>query len=111
MALLLVAIGGITCRSMTSIPADPQSSGRASVAMQSTEPAAVTEVAQQESPVRVKNPFDTSEVFEFPPGTSRTQAREMVQAVLLQRARERESQWRVVKHRNKQRAAGGGTYS
>src|SRR5262245_27448232 len=29
-------------------------------------------------PVRVANPFDASEVFEFPPGTSQTKARDAV---------------------------------
>jgi hypothetical protein len=43
----------------------------------------------QESPVRFNNPFDASEVFEFPPGTSDDQARQSVAAVLLQRARDR----------------------
>jgi hypothetical protein len=46
------------------------------------EPAAV--------PVRYANPFDPSEVFEFPPGTSRAAAREAVAEMLLQRAAERE---------------------
>jgi len=42
-----------------------------------------------ESPVRFSNPFDASEVFEFPPGTSDQQARQSVAAILLQRARDR----------------------
>jgi len=46
-------------------------------------------VESQESPVRFNNPFDASEVFEFPPGTSDDQARQSVAAVLLQRARDR----------------------
>jgi hypothetical protein len=41
-------------------------------------------------PVRFSNPFDASEVFEFPPGTSDEQARQSVAAVLLQRARDRQ---------------------
>jgi hypothetical protein len=44
----------------------------------------------QDSPVRFSNPFDASEVFEFPPGTSDEQARQSVAAVLLQRARDRQ---------------------
>ena len=35
------------------------------------------------------NPFDPSEVFEFPPGTSETEAHDVVADLLLQRARER----------------------
>ena len=42
-------------------------------------------------PVRFKNPFDASEVFEFPAGTSRTEMRDAVAELLSQRARERQS--------------------
>jgi hypothetical protein len=42
-----------------------------------------------DSPVRFSNPFDASEAFEFPPGTSEEQARQSVAAILLQRARDR----------------------
>jgi hypothetical protein len=40
-------------------------------------------------PVRVQNPFDASEVFEFPPGTSAADARDAVADVLMKRAAER----------------------
>jgi hypothetical protein len=43
----------------------------------------------ESAPVRVKNPFDDSEVFEFPPGTSDVEARDAVADVLLKRALER----------------------
>jgi hypothetical protein len=46
--------------------------------------------ASYESPVRFSNPFDASEVFEFPPGTNDDQARRSVATVLLQRARDRQ---------------------
>jgi hypothetical protein len=36
--------------------------------------------------VRFANPFDADEVFEFPPGTSQSQARDAVADVLLKRA-------------------------
>lgn len=39
--------------------------------------------------VRIPNPFDRTEVFEFPPGTSAAQAREAVAKLLSDRARER----------------------
>jgi hypothetical protein len=45
--------------------------------------------------VKYRNPFDASEVFEFPAGTSRTEARDAVAEFLLQRARERRSVGRV----------------
>lgn len=41
------------------------------------------------TPVHFTNPFDATEVFEFPPGTSEAQAHFAVAEVLLQRARER----------------------
>ena len=41
------------------------------------------------NPVRFANPFDATEVFEFPPGTSQTDARKAVADALLERARER----------------------
>jgi hypothetical protein len=42
-------------------------------------------------PVRFKNPFDASEVFEFPAGTSQAEVRDAVAELLSQRARERRS--------------------
>jgi hypothetical protein len=39
--------------------------------------------------VRFSNPFDATEVFEFPPGTSEAEARDAVAELLLQRARDR----------------------
>jgi len=41
--------------------------------------------------VRVKNPFDESEVFELPAGTTRAEARAYVEDVLLKRAAERQA--------------------
>ncbi len=47
--------------------------------------------ARVPGPVRFRNPFDAGEVFEFPAGTSRIDARDAVAELLLQRARERQS--------------------
>jgi hypothetical protein len=47
--------------------------------------------------VRVMNPFDASEVFEFPAGTSHAESHEKVAQILLQRARERQSRWEHIK--------------
>jgi hypothetical protein len=41
--------------------------------------------------VRFSNPFDATEVFEFPPGTTEAEAREAVADLLLQRARDRQN--------------------
>ena len=52
------------------------------------EPAA--QPAPQSVPVIFRNPFDAAEVFEFPSGTSKTEARDAVAQILLERARERQ---------------------
>jgi hypothetical protein len=44
-------------------------------------------------PVRVQNPFDKREVFEFPAGTSQQAAHDAVAEMLLQRASERREQY------------------
>ncbi len=43
--------------------------------------------------VQIVNPFDATEVFQFPPGSSKDESREKVAQILLQRARERQGQW------------------
>ena len=54
-----------------------------------TPPGATLPAESPPPPVQFRNPFDASEVFEFPPGTSDDSARELVAAMLLQRARDR----------------------
>jgi hypothetical protein len=56
-----------------------------------THPAVATDL--QKPAVEVVNPFDKTEVFEFPAGTSADEGREKVAQILLQRARERQNQW------------------
>lgn len=43
----------------------------------------------QGAPVQIKNAFDSTEVFEFPHGTTESEAREAVAELLLSRARDR----------------------
>jgi hypothetical protein len=52
-------------------------------------PALIEDAAAR--PVRFRNPFDSNEVFEFPPGTPYTEARDAVAAKLLKRAQERQT--------------------
>jgi len=54
-------------------------------------PAPVEQVAEAPPPesVVLTNPFDKSEKFTFPPGTSKAEAREQMANLLLQRAMER----------------------
>ena len=47
-------------------------------------------------PVKFANPFDRSEVFEFPAGTSRAEARERVAQILFERGQERHPKLRRV---------------
>jgi len=62
------------------------------------EPLAAVEASAAEAPaipegppVRIRNPFDKSEVFEFPPGTSEEDAHAKVADALMQRAMERQA--------------------
>jgi hypothetical protein len=57
-----------------------------------SEPAVLAQSQEpQGPPVRVKNPFDATEVFEFPAGTTRAEARRKIAEQLLQRAVDRGS--------------------
>jgi hypothetical protein len=47
--------------------------------------------------LKVINPFDATEVFEFPAGTSNAESHDKVAQILLQRARDRQSRWGRVK--------------
>jgi hypothetical protein len=51
-------------------------------------------------PVKFANPFDRSEVFEFPAGTSKTEARARVADLLMKRAQERRAQYKRVAPRH-----------
>ena len=50
-------------------------------------------------PVKFSNPFDRSEIFEFPPGTTRQEARDAVAQILIDRASERRNRVRAVGQR------------
>jgi hypothetical protein len=58
-------------------------------------PVLIAESANQA--VRLVNPFDATEVFEFPAGTSAAESREQAAQILLQRARQRQSRWERIK--------------
>ena len=59
-------------------------------------PAAATD-PQKPAVLQVVNPFDKTEVFEFPAGTSADEGREKAAQILMQRARERKSHWERIK--------------
>ena len=59
--------------------------------------------AEQAEPVRFKNPFDRREVFEFPAGTTKAEARDKVAEILMDRARERRTA--IPQHLRKKKTA------
>ena len=78
----------------------------ASPPQQQQQQLAYEQPAEVSSPLRMTNPFDRTEVFEFPPGTSKAEARESIANVLLERARERRPQLGAVKRRARQPLSG-----
>jgi hypothetical protein len=67
-------------------------------------PVADSAPAVDSAPVRFRNPFDLTEVFEFPPGTSETAARQAVADLLLQRAADREKSWSKIAYQRRKTA-------
>lgn len=55
-------------------------------------PAASAPASASDAPLRMHNPFDRSEVFEFPAGTTRSDARAQIAQILYARAQDRRSQ-------------------
>lgn len=53
------------------------------------EPPVEEVVAEAPPPTLYTNPFDPTEVFELPPGLTKSEARDMVAQILMERARER----------------------
>ena len=70
-------------------------------AVHSVAAATVALPAVERPPVRFTNPFDTTEVFEFPPGTSDAEARQAAADLLLQRARDRQKLWSKVAYQGR----------
>jgi hypothetical protein len=56
------------------------------------------------APVRFTNPFDATEVFQFPSGTSDTEARQAVADLLLQRAHDRHNSSSKITHQRRKTA-------
>ncbi len=76
---------GLTGTVKASIPAAGNTSAREGPQQS---PEAESEPAAYQ-PIRLANPFDASEIFEFPAGTSLAEARQSVAALLLERAHDR----------------------
>lgn len=86
LAVLLFAIAG----QQISTPGEQPhgAAGRLAASTAAVEPPSIPPPTKP-SPVRFANPFDPSEVFEFPPGTSPEYARKAVAEFLIDRARDR----------------------
>jgi hypothetical protein len=69
-------------------------------------PRKISAPAVEQPPVRVQNPFDKHEVFEFPAGTTLEAAHAAVADTLLERARERQAEYDA-KHPRKRRSRPG----
>jgi hypothetical protein len=66
-------------------------------------PMQVVNLAPAQPEVVLSNPFDPSEKFTFPPGTSKAEAREQMASLLLQRAVDRKAH--VPRNRNRKLAS------
>lgn len=86
-----VTVGGALYMSVTSDRSARPSSTTVPQRVAEWEWSAATPEPEGE-PVRFANPFDANEVFEFPPGTSESEARDAVADMLLKRAMERQAQ-------------------
>jgi len=80
--------------------------GKVAAAPTPAPPARPAPPAVPDEPVQVQvtNPFDKTEVFNFPAGTSETDAQLAVARLLMQRAQERQPLWARSDHRLKRRA-------
>jgi hypothetical protein len=86
-------------------PATAANSRSSSIARPTLPAMPAVSTTSQTASVLVRNPFDRTEIFEFPAGTSKAAGREKVAALLLQRARARRSQWSAAKPAENLRAA------
>jgi hypothetical protein len=94
-----VLSGGIAYLATT--PALPIYVG-ANAVIRPAAPETTAPLSVDNAPVRFTNPFDANEVFEFPSGTSETEARQAVAGLLLQRAHDRQnSSSRITPQRGK----------
>jgi hypothetical protein len=90
-ALLLAVVeaGGVWELSSVSHGQASTTAATAEVPVLASKPTPALPPAESPQRVRFTNPFDAAEVFEFPPGTSDTEAHDAVADWLLQRASDR----------------------
>ncbi|HEY0685020.1 MAG TPA: hypothetical protein VGD45_21960 [Steroidobacter sp.] len=86
LAIAIIAIVSIAGVAHVLKPSERASQSTA----ETSQPASPSEQVAKDQPVRFSNPFDKNEVFEFPAGTTETEARDAVAAVLMERAMSRQ---------------------
>lgn len=86
-AALLVVLGGVAHLAAKQKPVSAKVVAQAPRPTPPPPPAATPAPAGE--PVLFKNPFDRTEVFEFPPGTTEAEARDAVAKALMERAQGR----------------------
>ena len=89
LALTVAELGGAWELSSVSERPIPTTAVTAEAHFPAVKPSPLLPAPAERLPVRFTNPFDASEVFEFPPDTSVTEAHDAVANLLLQRARDR----------------------
>jgi hypothetical protein len=90
----VAVVGTIAAAAVLHQPEPPAAPVAAVVAPPAPPPAVVAAVEpppEEIHYVEVRNPFDKTEVFKFPPGTSKAEARDQMAQLLLQRAIERKA--------------------
>jgi hypothetical protein len=103
---LAVAVVGITAATVGHV-ADRKPAAAAVTSMsRPVVPAPAPPAEPRGQLVQVRNPFDATEVFEFPAETSKTEARKAVAELLLQRARDRRRPGIGIEHAGARAATG-----
>jgi hypothetical protein len=105
MGSVLALAATIGYQGMRSAPAVPPPAPAVEQIEEPQPPQVIAQVSE-EPPVLVPNPFDKSEVFEFPAGTTPDAARAAIADTLLERARERQAEYDA-KHPKRRRSRPG----
>jgi hypothetical protein len=97
MAAAIIVYGAFAWWSASHLAAQPQPAATAAAKPAALVPRPALIASSPEPTVQISNPFDATEVFQFPAGTGYAEDQEKVAQILLQRARERQSQWERAK--------------
>ena len=89
--ILQIAVATLASGAIAYVATNPQQLARTAAASpaHAVVPKTSAQPPLQTEPVTFTNPFDATEVFQFPSGTSETEARQSVAELLMQRAHDR----------------------